>query len=308
MHENLSSSEGSKFTRRDLLALEFVKEQREQSPASEKDKTWKEFEPILLNGSEIRLLGVLHDVKYLPQMKDKIDEVVNWSDIVLLEYLPFEIEEQPLSRFIYNVITIGGLDDHARPFYRKILTEYREEGKTIGCVDPDGLMFGGVWNSILAGTQTYTAIKILTEPLIRMAKRKAMTRRQFLTIAAMLLPAVYLKSRTSLVGSIIRSRSDNDDYTLGDTLFADTKNYRDVRSAENIVRLTRMFQGKGGRNIVYIAGMSHPNVVRSYATEDHDLEKTFKIPFNTLHSLFAENQTRLYSYRGGSWVKDQSIT
>lgn len=289
--KNPSSKE--QFNRRDFLSLNFTNRQKDQSPTIKQNEKWKEFEPISLNGSTIRFLGLKHsswgDVPW--EMKSKIREVADWSDIILLEYLPLKIEYNPET--FTSKWLIGPSRRNSMNFYKKlydqILTKYKDTGKMIGSINPEGTLYM-LWDYYLDYFDSLNFLRITMYPLL---SKKRMTRYELLKESKRIVPIAYLKGRYSFAGIIAKlilapKSFNNKNNNLEDTLLADTTNFRNVRIAENLVRLTEMLQEEESRRISYIGNIKHLNAIRSYVTEEHDLERKLKKPFHTLHSFFTK--------------------
>ncbi|GIW61748.1 MAG: hypothetical protein KatS3mg089_0600 [Patescibacteria group bacterium] len=296
--------------RRDFLTLKFG-EKAESTRTNDEEKYYEQTEYIeselKLNGCIIKFLG-LHDDKKSQielvgtlkedELKEKIKEIVDWAEIVLLRYIPYETEYEPGG---FNASQISSLKEREFDFYdnlyKTILSHYKYTGKMIGCINPEGNLYM-ILNSFLNYANDYNSFRLVYKTV-----RGKMNRNEFLKQCGIILPLVYISERDkSLIKSLLSYRSlSNPNYNLADKLLADATNYIDIRTAENLVEFTNKLKEENESTeaeitkIAYIGNFHRTNVVLSYI-QGHDLEKKVKEGFYSLFDLLGKrNDFRIYN-------------
>jgi hypothetical protein len=261
----------------------------------------------------IRFIGISHSLEFWEENSDELTRYISTADIVVSEFVPSEL----LTGSKELDMIFGALNQDVNDFYNNVVACTADNEKDLVCVDPDGLKFElyrGMLTYLqinsffeLAKTPVDFARKIAKTP-VDFARKGPMSRREFLRTTGILALTACLDvmSPVSILTRFVFFPDSVHDYSFSDVdlVLPDAQNYRNVRSADNLVRLGQSVKEK---NILYIAGKHHPARVKNYVDTDHTIERALKYPAHLVSSIFGENDIRYYIHNGQNWTRNENI-
>lgn len=303
---------GSHMDRRAFFRL-FSPEQN--SSQSEKAFGILEEHEYILNGVNVRFLGVEHGSAALEEYGNEIRSGIHHADIVISEHLPFEAtwttELSPEERVQF----MAGVDKESVDFFAEIASMAQRANKRIAGIDPQTYPFIEYENSeetlsglVLGSYALVAMVKFARDIATRTSKRRKkhkLSRRIFLWLSACTLlqqiqinfnnikPFWWIREQFQSNYEIVH---DMTDYGLDDQLLVDALNYRNMAAAQSLRRVCAYAKTQGLNNITVVYGLAHMEPMMHYALELNLIEQIAKFPINSAYNVLGEEKPRLYRY------------
>lgn len=259
-----------------------------------------------INGKDVYFVGITHNPEYFSDHRQKLEEMIKKGSIIVPEIFPFEKSG--------NVEAPFDDAEGSEKFYWYVSEVAKREHKTVVCVDPHVEIKFAYAAGAMVGAGLATWLIAYFEALENIKKRK-ITRGKFLAIAVagaigyslagaspLNIPLRALESLVKGQDQVVKEASE---YGIDDKLAYEAVNYRNVRIARGLDKLTRELPQNSGP-IVVIYGAAHPKVIQSYI-HDNRFEAEIKSKLYKPFSMVSDETIRTYTPENNTWVLKSRI-